>query len=195
MANGLWDPVLSLSVPVPSPEPARTTSTSASNGKATTQDLIKKAKEMLKARKKKPLEPSSVCNICGTKCWGDLWLAAHKKRYHSKECPDCKKTFSRKDNMTAHRLSVHSSNGPECPDCGKKFSRESNLRAHRLTAHSSNPPTFKCDTCGKSFTQKQNLNRHVEEVHEGSFYECENCQAKFRRVEKLKKHREKCASK
>ena len=69
------------------------------------------------------------------------------------------------------------------------------MRAHRLQAHSSNPPTNKCDTCGKTFKQKQSLTRHIEEVHEGSYYECEHCQTKFRRLGELTKHRAKCLSK
>ena len=122
---------------------------------------IAKAKAKMAAIKARDGKPRpTVCDLCGDTYWGAKGRETHYKRRHSKECPECKKVFSRVEHM----------------------------EYHKLYAHSSNPPMHQCEECGKLFKQKQSLTRHSKEVHRGRYFECKDCSATFTREVKLDSH-------
>ena len=75
--------------------------------------------------------------------------------------------------MNQAKATLESYRAKQCPDCKKIFSRENNMRAH-LLIHSSDPLEYKCEKCEKSFKQERNLRRHLEEQHCGGHFECES---------------------
>ena len=151
--------------------------------KETIAAAIAKAKAKIEALKAKDGKPRpSKCEICGT-----LYpYPSHFKRKHSKECPICKKVFSRRDHMIRHKEEIHKI--LSCPDCGEIICGKDLLKIHMLSVHSTNPPKYKCEWCEKSFKQEQSLTRHNQEVHLGRHYECSVCDATFTRKDKLDKH-------
>ena len=144
--------------------------------------------EALKAKNGKP-RPSYYCHRCGNSYWSDRDRMSHIKRVHSKECPVCKKVFSRMEHLRRHENNIHKS--LPCPECGEVLSGKDVMKAHKLSAH---PPRYLCENCGEFFMQKQTLIRHKEEVHMGRYYECPNCQKEYTRKDKLREHHKKCSS-
>ena len=76
----------------------------------------------------------------------------------------------------------------KCPDCEKSFSRKENMKEHWTIAHKGDSAQFRCELCEKPFTRKRNLTRHMEEEHKGGYYECSSCPATFTRWDNLQKH-------
>ena len=71
------------------------------------------------------------------------------------ECPLCGKKCMWMNEKTRHMREVHSKEGRvKCPDCDKSFSRREYMDRHHSKAHASNPQTFECNICGKSFNRK-----------------------------------------
>lgn len=78
-------------------------------------------------------------------------------------CPECDKTFFRKEDVARHMLS-HSGLKPfKCNECDKSFSVKSSLKTHSLT-HRKEPPCS-CDVCGRAFIRQDCLMRHIRARH------------------------------
>lgn len=123
------------------------------------------------------------------------------------QCRVCKKTFSRKSNLTSH-METHeeSRKKVQCPFCVKTFTTKSNLEAHCKNAHpqsdlpltleltnvliksKENSPT--CDICKKSFTRKENLLNHIIRFHTNARkkLKCKFCASTFGKKSDLVKH-------
>ena len=109
------------------------------------------------------------------------------------KCYQCSSIFDSKVNLTRHIESVHFKESIECPDCDKSFSRKDNYEAHRKTKHSIvvSSTGWKCGKCGKTFNLKRNFTRHLQEVcPDGKIYvtKCEFCESTYIRTSDLKKH-------
>ena len=91
-----------------------------------------------------------------------------KEFWYPFKCDQCKKCFKRKDNLNAHKESVHSSTTNQritCNHCDKTFSHSLYLKSHIAIKHSHLQPIFKCKQCDKYFNKKGNLNRHINTKH------------------------------
>ena len=108
------------------------------------------------------------------------------------KCNICEETFFMKRERDRHIREVHSKDERiKCPECDMTFSRKESMTRHRDTKHSSSSSMFKCEICHKSFTQQGNLDRHRDEVHAGYHFKCSECPASYARKEKLQAHKEK----
>merc|ERR1712150_135882 len=64
----------------------------------------------------------------------------------------------------------------ECPECGKTFARKDNMLIHYRSKHEG--IKYPCNHCEYQATDKSNLQKHVQSVHEGIKYPCNQCDYK-----------------
>ncbi|XP_026568254.1 gastrula zinc finger protein XlCGF7.1-like, partial [Pseudonaja textilis] len=84
------------------------------------------------------------------------------------QCPECEKSFKRKDHLQSH-LIIHTGEKPyKCLECGKSFRHISNLYTHQRIH--TGEKRYKCLECGKSFNMSGNLHRH-QKVHLNKYLE------------------------
>ena len=80
-------------------------------------------------------------------------------------CPFCRKTFTRKSNLSRHTELHTNTERYACSICQQAFLRKSNLKRHITKMH---PPEirFKCKRCDCTFTRRSNLKRHELSQHD-----------------------------
>ncbi|XP_032674617.1 zinc finger protein 91-like [Odontomachus brunneus] len=137
-------------------------------------------------------------------------LSGHPKRKPKKyngtkhiECDQCHKGLSSKQSLMRH-LESHQLREEKLKKAvlekRQKMKIESNLGDHR-----DNDSDFdsgmdwpmdihECSTCKKRYTTKKSLQRH-QLLHEEPNFECDICNLKFYRKDKLKVHYDKCSEK
>ncbi|ODM87160.1 putative zinc finger protein [Orchesella cincta] len=87
------------------------------------------------------------------------------------KCPECDKSYSRKDAMLRHLKSIHEDPVVYlCKVCSVNYNLKSNLKQHMKRKHNSvtsdeKQRPFKCDECSKQFTMKKNLYQHCRKFH------------------------------
>ena len=116
--------------------------------------------------------------IC-QKCFGPFSTQhnCQKERYIRSTyiCDNCGMTFTSKDNLKSHVLSVHEKRLDfACKHCGKRFPTLKVLEGHVKQTHTQN---VKCEICDKKISNPIELRRHKVFVHketEGAWL-CEMC--------------------
>lgn len=111
------------------------------------------------------------------------------------ECDICKKTFSRKDDVRLHILSIHdpTSQKFKCDVCGYLCVSKSVLTRHQKVTHLKER-NFMCSECGKTFCTKAQLRLHNNQHTGAKPYVCpyEGCSKRFRgqpqRIEHMRFH-------
>ena len=137
---------------------------------------------------------------CGKQFSSKKTLQRHKNSVHAEvkkvfQCEFCNLQFSRRDNLKTHQenicqFSVHKKKERfECK-CGEQFSDKKGLQRHKYSAHDEVKNDFQCK-CGKQFSDKRCLQRHENSVHAKKFFQCQFCDLKLSRKDKLKTHQEK----
>ncbi|KAJ8973389.1 hypothetical protein NQ317_012105 [Molorchus minor] len=112
-------------------------------------------------------ENAYTCQYCGRAFNRRLRLSTHIKFMHEGAqplpCPQCDKTFFRKEDVARHLLSHSGAKPFSCDICQKTFAIKSSLKIHKLT-HRKEPPCS-CDTCGRAFIRQDCLMRHIRSKH------------------------------
>ena len=65
-------------------------------------------------------------------------------------CPECAKSFSKKNSLAKHQLFHADKKSYKCKNCGKVFVQRCDLTKHQRV-HTGEKP-YKCNECDKSFT-------------------------------------------
>lgn len=109
----------------------------------------------------------------------------------------CGKTFSTKENLRQHIVTIHMNiKNHKCPVCGKKYPYPSRLMNH-MQKHtdleiqqSSGEKPFACDVCDERFATKYFLTKHLE-VHTGvkQAFQCSECNKTFDDVSNYRRHK------
>ena len=129
------------------------------------------------------------CTICDKIYQLRDSLLRHNRQFHSSsgerkyvqseqpvDCQLCGKRFSKKANMKAHQLSVHSISSTikprkilripqDCDVCQKTFKSKELMLKHKSRKHNESK-NAKCDICEKSFPHKSNLEIHKRLTHQ-----------------------------
>lgn len=106
----------------------------------------------------------------------------------------CSLQFRRKDRLDSHEYTHSQVKKYQCPEpnCDKAYINTSHLQRHQRTAHSTSKKIVCCsyDECGTFFDSDAKLKAHCRSVHmeKSRAFECDICNAKFRRKLQLKQH-------
>lgn len=120
----------------------------------------------------------------------------------SLDCKFCSKTFTRKEHVRRHLITVHqkikslleykleTENSFYCPECNFKSENDETSFISHLENHSKKEiPSISCSQCSKKFTRQDHLNRHLATVHsESREFTCEICLKAFKIIQDLKIH-------
>ncbi|KAG7203272.1 hypothetical protein KM043_010366 [Ampulex compressa] len=126
------------------------------------------------------------CDVCGQRCMTTNALKLHRKIHFSHNrytCNICNKSFSKKQNMNEH-LEKHWKHDKNvslpqlftCPICMEDFPTYRMLKYHMIEVHkidSQDPlltkqkPWYECAECNEKFKHQMSLKAHREKVHEG----------------------------
>lgn len=81
------------------------------------------------------------------------------------ECNECKKIFTKKNNLNDHILAKHSNlQKYVCSVCEKSFSYKQSFNRH-MNVHKVAVSIYSCSECGYSSQLKFMLTRHIKSVH------------------------------
>lgn len=78
--------------------------------------------------------------------------------------------------------------------CGKTYSRAQSMLFHVNKHEENEMKFFQCNHCQSRFKKKEKLDQHIQKKHSGGF-ECETCGKKFPEQSSLKEHMRVCANK
>jgi len=102
------------------------------------------------------------------------------------ECNQCDSTFTRKDSLITHNLSVHEGVKYACNHCEHLFSDKANLTTHIKSIHEG--IKYPCNQCDYQATQQSRLKTHIQSKYEGVKYSCNHCEHQFSHKDHLTKH-------
>ena len=81
------------------------------------------------------------------------------------------------------------SNKLTCGDCKKQFTRKDNLARHRKTlCKREHNELYKCQVCSLSYRDACSLQRHVQVVHQGERLQCPHCDKVYKTKTGLQMH-------
>jgi len=112
------------------------------------------------------------------------------------QCPFCRASFNKANNMKSHIKRIHTTYKPEdchCEPCDKIFKNPDCLKSHIKEFHTpglEREPQL-CTHCGKSFNKKSNLKVHILNSH--TKYDpvdciCSQCGKMFKNPLSMKRH-------
>ncbi|XP_054846953.1 zinc finger protein 250-like [Eublepharis macularius] len=140
-------------------------------------------------RNKDPPSASSVpkgkkCLTARLQLLRHLGAAAGPKKPHT--CPQCGKSFNKKQDLRKHQ-GTHSAERPfACLECGRRFRLKQILVAHTKVHVGERP--FACAQCGKRFRQKHHVESH-QRVHTGEKpFSCTTCGKRYAQKQPLISH-------
>lgn len=137
-----------------------------------------------------------VCKECGKTCDDKDSLEKHQQESHNKDvrhtCPVCKKLFCRKNSLTRHMNSVHSSKKLACnvEGCDKIFTNNLALKTHLSICHEKAASCY-CSFCDEGFSYRRDLKRHLYQVHENGKLKtrtCKKCNSEFKNCQDFFTH-------
>ena len=149
--------------------------------------------------KKMVSEDGKTCAICGSVFRGKWKVERHARSHYNslkndEECEVCHLSFKNDSQLFNHMTLLHNedesddhvkdeeANGdfkPEGEDCSLN---ESSLPEPKVKIQ-----ILACDQCDKTFATPYHLKRH-QVTHTGIKFECQRCDSKFSRKDKLNKH-------
>ncbi|XP_034126306.1 zinc finger protein 525-like isoform X2 [Drosophila guanche] len=102
------------------------------------------------------------------------------------KCPQCPKSYMRKNSLQYH-IRMHSGDRPyKCSFCLKSFPQKFRLDSHTRT-HTGDRP-YHCSECPKSFILKAELKVHIYSHTGGQPYKCSYCSKCFSQAGTLAVH-------
>ncbi|CAN8006701.1 unnamed protein product, partial [Ixodes pacificus] len=102
------------------------------------------------------------------------------------QCPNCPKTFLRKQFLVRHKC-IHTGEKPhKCPYCRLTFARSSTLIIHVRT-HTAGKPS-KCQQCNETFATSSHLARHSTIHTMDKPFKCQLCPSSFAVKKTLEMH-------
>ncbi len=108
------------------------------------------------------------------------------------QCPDCPKTFTRRDTVKKHVRTVHRGERQivKCLECPKTLSRQDSLTRHIKAVHRGQRVRVQCPECSDTFSRKSTVEEHVLRVHRGLGlkFQCGECPKEYSRRSTLKEH-------
>ena len=158
-------------------------------------DKLKNKRKLSDMTKQKIAENNkkfSICKLCSKQCRGFRGLVDHMHRDHSDykpwECGFCETKTAFVKTLYRHLKQEHSVNECPCPKCGKTYSRAQSMLFH-MSKHDEEDDDeyFECGECQAKFKKKEKLDQHIFKKHEGG-YECEHCNKRFSEQSTLKEH-------
>ena len=106
-------------------------------------------------------------------------------------CPECKKVFTKKSNLTSH-MGLHSPGLRKhpCNQCSETFAWKSSLNRHIDKVHQESQTMFPCQFCEKQYKLASILSDHVKRDHFAErSHQCEMCPKAFFKLNDLKYHK------
>ncbi|TYZ62669.1 hypothetical protein PybrP1_002848 [[Pythium] brassicae (nom. inval.)] len=136
-----------------------------------------------------------TCEVCELR-----FATRHEKELHDREVthqfpckvPGCAKSYSKREHLTRHSLSIHKSDEQEkpfrCELCQIGFAYSHGLARHMKRSHLNENKPYTCGQCLLAFKKKSELQAHSF-VHTGVLpFECSECGARFAKRFKLGQH-------
>ena len=87
------------------------------------------------------------------------------EHYESYSCNECDRVFNDKSNLRRHKASLHRGAKHDCPNCHKTFTRKDTLSNHLKKNLCKNSNDSVCLHCKKDFIFRTKKKRHCKQVH------------------------------
>ncbi|XP_042898303.1 putative zinc finger protein 66 [Parasteatoda tepidariorum] len=133
-----------------------------------------------------------ICAVCKKEFKSTKCLERHSVVHAQKwfECDICGIRSKRKEYISKHKRTVHSTTRKElfpCDICKKNFTTKYSVKLHKAALHEKFR-SFQCEVCPRSFLRKNDLVSHMG-VHSGvKNFACIMCDKKYRTLNGLKYH-------
>ena len=132
------------------------------------------------------------CKTCGKVLMSRYNIRQHLKRHTGEiqtfDCTQCGKSYTSKQSLISHTLTVHEGKMLRCTyeGCTKQFYTVYSLKQHQRIHEGDFP--FKCEICGKGFLRQDHHEDHMNRHYDIRAYECGFCGKKFVRDTELTRH-------